>query len=327
MVEDPSENFVRLRWPIAFLYPPQPLEPCPMPGDFLGRFPRLGALHGEALASLGWDGRLRRATHAWPLRPRSARGVRCAHVGTVAFSWAMAQMLAEAGVTADLVFGHGVGLHSALVASRAVLITDTLEVVDRTAQFLARQPSAIPGAMLAVSGFAPAEIVDFCERVRPPKTVFLAIVNSRRQVVASGLRKSVERLVRQLRAKQAWELTRIPTRLPLHTPLMAQLSRQCDELVEGPRCHVPHVRLIHPTTGEDVRTVSGAERLWRTHLIGMIDFVHCLDKMEEAGVKTYLEVGLGETLTRLGRWHRPDLPILSLGRAESVERVLDARVE
>jgi hypothetical protein len=49
--------------------------------------------------------------------------------------------------------------------------------------------------------------------------------------------------------------------------------------------------------------------------------------MERIGVQTYIEVGVGETLSQLGRWYRRDLPILSTSNAERIERILHARVE
>jgi len=323
-----SEIAVRLRRPIAFLYPPQPLEPCPMPGELLLRFPRMAELHTNLLASVGWDGSVRRDTAlTWPLKPRSIQQVRGAHVGVVAFSWAVTQMLAEVGIVPDVIFGHSLGLHSALAASGATPITDALEVVDRTAQFLAQTHKEVVGAMVAVTGFTPPEIAEFCDKIEPPATVFPAIINSRRQVVVSGRPGSVARLVRQLRAKKAWGLTPIPGRLPLHTPLMVPLVEHCAALIEGEHCHVPRIRLIHPTLADEVRSVSGVEWLWRSHLLAVIDFVAALQALERAGAATYIEVGVGDTLTRLGRWHRRDLPVFTAGNPDVLERILHARVE
>jgi len=328
MAEENQDGEVRLRRPIAFLYPPQPLQPCPMPGDLLGRFPRLAALHTDLLASLGWDAPLRRdTTLSWPIPMSSIQQVRGAHVGVVAFGWALTQVLAEAGVTPDVVFGHSLGLHTALAVSAATPVTDALEVVDRTAQFLGQRHDEVPGAMLAVTGFTADEVTDFCEQIEPPPPPVVAIINSPRQVVVSGMPPSVEQLSALLRRKQAWNLTEIQSLLPLHSPLMAPLAERCAELIEGAHCHVPHIRLIHPTTAEVVHSVSKAEWLWRGHLLGMIDFVRALDEMERMGVRTYIEVGIGETLTQLGRWYRRDLPIVSTSNAERIERILHARVE
>lgn len=328
MTEGSADKTVRVRRPIGFLYPPQPLEPCPMPLEMVARSSQLARLYDNALASLGWDARMRRDGLAWSLRSTSERPTRLAHVGTVAFSWAITQVLADAGITPDVIFGHSLGLHSALAASGATLITDTLEVVDRTARFLAeRRPDEERGAMAAVTGFAPDEVARFCDAAEPAGSVFLAIINSPRQVVISGQRKPVDRLVRRLRARQAWRLKRLPTRLPLHTPLMAPFAGRCADLTDRARCHVPHIRLIHPATGEDVRTVSCVKRLWQTHLLGMIDYVRALQAMERAGVATFIEVGLGETLRQLGRWHRRDLPVFTIGHPQALERILNARVE
>jgi hypothetical protein len=49
--------------------------------------------------------------------------------------------------------------------------------------------------------------------------------------------------------------------------------------------------------------------------------------MEQMGVRTYIEVGVGQTLRQLGRWFRRDLPIVSTHTPDDLERILHARVE
>ena len=106
---------------------------------------------------------------------------------------------------------------------------------------------------------------------------------------------------------------------------MESLADDCAELVEGSFCHVPHVDLLHPTTATPIKTVSGVERLWRTHLLGMIDFVRCLEEMDRLGVASYIEVGIGETLGRFGRWFRRDLRIFSIGRPGTMENLINGK--
>lgn len=300
-----------------------------MPADLLASVPQLAVLFEAALDGLGWGARMRRGAKRFSLRPRSERGMRCAHVGTVAFSWALTQLLASSGVLPDVIFGHSLGLHSALAASGAARIGDTLDVVDRTASFLMTQHGgeALEGTMLVVAGFTADELARLCDDAALSGAVYVAVVNSHRQVVVSGARWAIDRLARRLRAKQAWALRRLPARLPLHTPLMEPLAEQCARLVAGCRCHVPHVPLVDPTTGAQVRTVSGVERLWRTHLLGTIDFVRCLERLESMGVATYVEVGLGRTLTRISRWNKPNIHILSVGWPDVLADLLDASIE
>jgi [acyl-carrier-protein] S-malonyltransferase len=327
-----ADDPVTLRRPLAFLYPPQPLDPCPSPDDFLKRMPALAALFDETLHGLGWDRTMRRAARTCPLRPRSLERLRAAHVGTVAFGWAVTQRLEQAGIVPDVVFGHSLGLHSALAASRAASIVDTLEVADRTAKFIARWGEELDGAMLAIVGFTPLEVAEVCERInRQADTsdpcVAVAIVNSTRQVIVSGERWAIERIARRMRAKQAWGVRRLPGHLPLHMPLMARLAEPCEALIGDTHCHVPHIPLVHPTTGMKVRTVSGVELLWRTHLIGLIDYTAALARLERMGVASYVEVGTGQTLAQLGRWFRRDLPIVSMQTPDDLERICHARVE
>ena len=316
-----------IRRPIAFLYPPQPAEPCAMPRELAEGSPALQSLLTGLLGSLDWDAGMRRVAMDWPRLPRSKRSMQAAHAGTAAYSLAVTQRLEEAGITPDVVFGHSLGLHSALAASGAAHMPDALEVVDRTARFIAAPVAALSGGMMAVTGFTPDEILAHCEQNNLADSVFVAIVNSHRQVVVSGLADSLKRFVRLMRGKQVWNLTRLPGRLPLHSPLMTTAAEACYDLVETEHCHVPHVTLLHPAAGETVSTASGATTLWRTHLLNSIDFVRCMDVMKRLEISTYIEVGVGETLSRLVRWYDRRFRVVSLGTPGALERTLDAGLE
>jgi malonyl CoA-acyl carrier protein transacylase len=314
-----------LRRPIAFLYPPQPLECCAMPREYLERFPLLRQLYAEALGVLDWDASMRREALDWRVKPRSVRAMRCCHVGAVAFSWALTQFLHEAGIRPDVVFGHSLGLHSALVASGASLITDAIEVVDRTARFVMEPRNETSGGMLAVTGLTAEELGDTAAQLELPGSVFVSIVNSHRQLVVSGRREALKELAQCLR-RQVWKLNSLPGMLPLHSPLMMRLADRCTDLVGGARCHVPHAVLLHPTSGEAVQTISFVESLWRTHLLSMIDFVEAMKRMESMEIGTYIEVGAGDSLTRLGHWFRRDLPIVPTHTPAALAKVLNARM-
>jgi len=320
-------GLIELRRPIAFLYPPQPLDPCLMPRHFFESHPMLEIQFMDILEVLNWRNVPRPAATQWPVRPRSPQTMRAAHVGVVAFSLALTQLLEEKGVTPDVVFGHSLGVHSALCASGATVLTDTLEVVDRTAAFVAQPQNGVRGGMLAVTGLTAEEVAGFCRDMDPPDASFVSIINSHRQVIVSGETRALGRLARYVR-RQTWKLTRLPVSLPLHSPLMMPLTEACATLVADMKSHIPHAQLLHPTSAEPLHTISMVDGLWRTHLLAIVDFVRALDKMEALGVQTYIEVGVGEALTRLGRWHRRDLPIMSVGNPEVLERVLaNARME
>jgi [acyl-carrier-protein] S-malonyltransferase len=298
-----------------------------MPRQLAADFPALKNLLASLLGAMRWDTDTRRLGQAWPRLPRSKRSMQAAHVGTAAFSLTATQLLEEAGITPDVVMGHSLGLHSALAASGASHIPDTLEVVDRTARFIAAPANGATGGMMAVTGFTPAEIVAHCEQNGLADSVFVAIVNSPRQVVVSGRADSLKRFVRLMRQKQVWNITRLPGRRPLHSPLMAREAEACYDLVETEHCHVPHVTLLHPATGETVSTASSAKALWRTHLLNSIDFVRCMDVMKQLEISTYIEVGVGETLSRLVRWYDRGFSVVSIGTPGVLERTLDAGLE
>lgn len=160
-----------------------------------------------------------------------------------------------------------------------------------------RDASSEPGAMLAVVG-VPREDVDalldgFGD------TVWLANDNAPDQVVLSGKAEAVARLERRLGAEGV-TVRRLRASGAFHSPLMAGAGEPFAEFLSGEEFRPPRIDVYGNADAQPYPESPGQVRgRLAEHLLSPVRFVDGIEAMYKAGVRTFVEVGAGATLTGL----------------------------
>lgn len=209
---------------------------------------------------------------------------------------ALLEVVRELGLRPDCVAGHSFGELVALHCA-GVLEAEALVGLARRRGELMRDAAVRPGAMLAVAADRAhvAEVLaagGFGE-------IWTANHNSPRQVVLSGSREAVMRAEEAFAAEGAGT-RRLATSAAFHCPLVASAA-------EPLATHLRTVPLAEP--GIEVYGNADAEpypshpdevrRRIAGHLASPVLFQDQIEAMYAAGVRTFVEVGAGATLTGL----------------------------
>ena len=83
--------------------------------------------------------------------------------------------------------GHSLGEYTALVASGVLAFRDAVDLVNKRGRWMQESAPEDVGAMAAVMGLEPADIVAVCREVAPNEECQAANFNSPGQVVISGI--------------------------------------------------------------------------------------------------------------------------------------------
>ncbi len=187
-------------------------------------------------------------------------------------------------------FGELVGLYRA-----GAFDAETLVRLARRRGEAMRDAAAVPGAMLAIS--AGRERVEAL--LSTVDGVWLANHNAPDQIVASGSIDGIAAAESRL-AAAGIASRRIDTATAFHSPLVAPASAALLEYLRGVPVGAPRVPVfgntdaaVYPADPDAVR-----ERL-AAHLAAPVRFVDEIEAMYAAGVRTFIEVGAGSTLTSL----------------------------
>ncbi len=200
------------------------------------------------------------------------------------------------GVHPDAAAGHSFGELTALCVAGCYDSKSLHSLSRLRGQLMSEVREGDPGSMLAVH--APVEQIE--QAIREEKLdLVIANRNSPRQSVLSGATHEIERAAKVLTARQM-KSSRLPVAAAFHSPLVAVAERPFREALERIRLQAARIPVYANTTAERYPVdASEMRRLLAGQLARPVNFVQEITSMIEAGVRTFVEVGPGQVLTRL----------------------------
>ncbi|MCP5059361.1 MAG: SDR family NAD(P)-dependent oxidoreductase [bacterium] len=204
---------------------------------------------------------------------------------------ALTRLLAEYGLTPDLVMGHSLGEYGALVAAGALPFEDALEAVSARGREMADLTIDDNGLMAAV--FAPLEEIEAVV-AETDGNVVVANLNSTSQAVIGGATAAVERAVAALQAA-GHQVVGLPVSHAFHTSIVAPVSVPLRRTLERLRLASPTLPLIGNVDGKpypmgpDV-VPEMIDRL-ASQVASPVQFVKGLETLYEMGARVFVEVG------------------------------------
>ena len=203
----------------------------------------------------------------------------------------------------DVVMGHSLGELAALYAAGVIDFETALSLVLERGRIIVEN-SGGDGGMVALLGENVLKMVeDILRRVSPGKVV-ISNYNSPKQVVLSGYRGELERVVgfiekqaRRMRARV--RAVRLKISFASHSPLVRDASERLAKVLDGIEFRDPVVPMIMNTTGKVATTAEEVKRAVSRQLSSPVRFVDMVKEAVSMGVERMWEVGPGRVLTGL----------------------------
>ena len=252
----------------------------------------------RASALLGWD--------LWELCARGPeeelRETSRSQPAIFTLSYAMWELLHDAGWEPKVAAGHSVGEFTALAAAGGLPFEDGLRLVAKRGELMARASISKPGAMLAVLG-APTEAVE--ERVRTLQQlgiIGIANYNCPGQVVVSLERRLLKQAEDEL-APLARRVVELPVSGAFHSSLMAEAQERFAEfLSQGDlRFKEPRIPILLNATLAPSRDPGEIKGALIAQMTSPIRWQQAVSHLIRSGIKVFVEVGPKDVLTKLAR--------------------------
>lgn len=135
----------------------------------------------------------------------------------------------EFGLEPDLVAGHSFGALSALVCAGSISFKDALKLARLKGEYAEKATAGKKSLMMAVEDLKEEVVAKVCKSVSGE--VYVAIINSPKQVVISGEEAAVERAGKELLALGA-KTERLYVSAPFHTPLLKEAGEKAKAAVK-----------------------------------------------------------------------------------------------
>ncbi|HYU57632.1 MAG TPA: type I polyketide synthase, partial [Actinomycetota bacterium] len=211
---------------------------------------------------------------------------------------ALDRLLAEFGISPDMVMGHSLGEYAALVAAGCLTFESAARAVGARGRAVASLAVEDRGRMAAV--FAPLPEVDRILRGIDGYVV-VANLNSNSQAVISGASDAVERAIRAFDAA-GHRVVPLPISHAFHTRIVAPATEPLRRALAGLGLRPARLPIVANVTGEfypaGSTAVSGMLDMLAAQIASPVQFVKGLQTLYEAGARVFVELGPKSALHR-----------------------------
>lgn len=299
---------------VALLFPGQGVQRVGMGQEFFMASPAARATFDEANEVLGYD--LARLCFEGPAEQLGETAY--CQPAVLTTSVALWRATDEAGFSGDIAMGHSLGEYSALVASGSLTFEEALRLVVERGSVTTAVARETPGSMAAVLGISEDEVEALCKEAGD---VWPANYNCPGQVVTSGLRASVERML-EIATSRGIKTRMLDIDGAFHSSIMAPAAERFRGALQTVRIQAPSLPFLSATSvaierGERLRTLLALQ------LTAPVRFTQTVRTALDLGVDTFVEFGPSKVLTGLVRRVMPGTTTLTVSGPEDLHTLDD----
>lgn len=233
---------------------------------------------------------------------------------------AFANALKEAGITADAVAGFSLGEIPALAYSGILSTEDAFKLVIIRGNKMGELSGKYAGGMAAALKLEPSVVEETC---REFKEIWPVNYNCPGQISCAGSAEEIDAFCDAVKAKGG-RAVKLAVSGAFHTPYMKEASEELAKALENMEVSAPDIAIYANRTGkpytddisEIIETVS-------KQASSSVRFEETLKNMWEDGIRTFIEVGAGKTLTGFVKKTLPEAKVYTVTTVESLNETVD----
>lgn len=228
---------------------------------------------------------------------------------------AAAYALVEKGITPDCVAGFSLGEISALAFSKMLSDEEAFRLVCKRGELMDKAATENPGAMVAVMKIEPQKVEEVCSKF--DKT-YPVNYNSPAQTVVATTSETVDAFCEAVknaggRAKQ------LAVSGAFHSPFMADAAEGLGKYMENVDFSDPQIQIYSDYTAKPYE--GDYKALVKAQVENPVKWQTIVENMSADGVDTFIEVGVGKTLTGLIKRINPDVKAFKVETPADIEAI------
>ena len=298
---------------VAFCFPGQGSQDVGMGREMAGAFPEAQAVYEDAAEAVGFD--IARICFEGPMEELTRTEIQ--QPALVTTSLACLRAVETRGISADVVVGHSVGEYSALGAAGALPDREAVALVRERGEATAAAAAEHPGAMAAIIGLEDSVVEELCGSI---ENVWPANYNCPGQLVVSGERGAVDRLLEEAAARGARKTVKLRVGGAFHSPLVASAAERLRPAVEALSWKEPSPPFMS-TVSAQIESADRLGELLVQQLIAPVRFTQAVATLVQEGVDMFVEIGPGQVLSGLVRRCDRSLRTISVGDPASLRKL------
>lgn len=279
---------------IAILFPGQGAQQVGMARDFYETYPCSRAVFDTASQACGLD----LAELCFTENDRLDK-TEYTQAALLTAELAMMAAVREAGIVPAVTAGQSLGEYAALVTAGYLDLADAVRLVRERGILMQNAVPAGQGAMVAVIGLTADVVGDLCRKA--DGVVEISNYNSEKQSVVSGERAAVMQVKQMAEDAHARLATELNVSIPSHSPLMRPAAEALAKALAGVTLRAGSMPYVANVNAAYVQDAAAVKDLLVRQMYSAVRWEQSIRAMQAAGVELFLEVGPGETLTKMNK--------------------------
>ncbi|MDN6195218.1 MAG: ACP S-malonyltransferase [Atopostipes suicloacalis] len=248
-----------------------------------------------------------------------------AQVAIVATSLAIYQSIEQELSAINFMAGLSLGEYTALIANKNITFEEGFKILKERGKLMAEHCQRLRESsdlvMEVVLSVPLEEVKSIIDEVNKEKEeLFLANINSSKQFILAGTKKSVEYFKQLAKAKGYRKMMPLKVEGPFHSPYMEALCDPYANILEGVSFYEGENPVISNTTVEVHKPDQIKEKLVR-HLVEPVRWQETIQYMMDSGVTKIIQIGPGKTLVNLLKRESQAPKTLLIDQVEDIAKI------
>ena len=238
----------------------------------------------------------------------------------LATSSAIAAVLSEKGIHADVAAGLSLGEYSALAYAGVFTPQEGAKLVRQRGKIMAAALPEGTSGMAAVLNTEESVIAEVCAEVKEIGVCEIANYNCPGQIVISGQKAAVEAATEKLKERGARRVIPLAVSGAFHTSLLQEASQKLEQVLQTYTFASPDVPVITNVSG--VQETRDLKEVLKEQICHSVQFTQSIETMLAMGIDTFIEIGPGHSLSGFVRKTSRDVKTYSIDTVADMEKVL-----
>ncbi len=302
---------------IAFMFSGQGAEKVGMCKELYDNFDIVKETFNTANVSLGFD--LAEICFSDEEKIKDTSYVQPALVTT---STAILNILNSHNIKADYYFGLSLGEYSAFVASGALSFEDSLKLVHKRGKLMKKAFDGLNCGMTAVLNTDISVIKEVVEKANDFGVLEIANYNTPKQTVISGEIAALEK-AEELFKEQKNKFIRLGVKGAFHTSMLSDAGNKLNEELLKINFNDIKTPVVTNVDASIVTDKNEIPNILTKQIKQSVLFEQSINNLINEGVTTFIELGVGKTLSSFVKKINRDVTTMSVEDVASLEKALE----
>ncbi len=226
---------------------------------------------------------------------------------------AAAEAVKEKGIHIDYLAGFSLGEIAALGFGGMMSYEDAFKLVCKRAELMDNAAKSTPGAMVAVMKLPPEKVQEICDGI---DECWPVNYNSPAQVVVATNKDNVDLLIQKVKEAKGRAVA-LPVSGAFHSPYMEDAAQGLSEYLKGVELNAPKIPIYANYTALPYE--GDYKSLIVNQCKNPVRWQVTVENLIAQGVDTFIEVGVGKTLTGLIKKINKDVTAIKVENTEDLE--------